>query len=118
MRRRDFLKVITASACIWPALASAQQSTKVARIGWMSVGSPTASDTNMSAFRRGMRELGYIEEKTFTMEPRFADGKDAVLPEQAVELERMGVDCHRRGPLCCIAGHKAEHYACPDYYDT
>ena len=58
----------------------------------MSVGSPTANDANLAAFRRGMSELGYIEGKTFAMEPRFGDGKDEVLPEQAMELERMGVD--------------------------
>jgi hypothetical protein len=28
-----------------------------------------------------MSELGYIEGKTFAMEPRFGDGKDEVLPE-------------------------------------
>jgi putative ABC transport system substrate-binding protein len=106
MRRRDFLKVIAAAASIWPALASAQKSTKVARIGWMSVGSPTASDANMSAFLRGMRELGYIEEQTFTMVPRFADGKDAVLPEQAVELERIGVDVIVAGPYAALQAAK------------
>jgi hypothetical protein len=60
MRRRDFFKIIAASASIWPDIASAQQSTKVARIGWMSINSPTANDANMTAFRRGMSELGYI----------------------------------------------------------
>ena len=82
MHRRDFFKIMAASASIWPDIASAQQSTKVARIGWMSVGSPTANDANMTAFRRGMSELGYIEGKTFAMEPRFGDGKDAVLPNR------------------------------------
>jgi putative ABC transport system substrate-binding protein len=106
MRRRDFFKIVTASASIWPALASAQQSTKVARIGWMSAGSPTANDANMSAFLRGMRELGYIEERTFTMEPRFADGKNAVMPEQAVELEHMGVDVIIAGPFAALQAAK------------
>jgi putative ABC transport system substrate-binding protein len=106
MRRRDFFKIIAASANIWTAVASAQQSTKVARIGWMSVGSRAASDANMSAFLHGMRELGYIEEQTFTMVPRFADGKDAVLPEQAVELERIGVDVIVAGPYAALQAAK------------
>lgn len=106
MYRRDFFKIIAASASIWPALASAQQSTKVARIGWMSAGSPTANDANMSAFLRGMRELGYIEAQTFTMEPRFADGKNAVMPEQAAELERIGVDVIVAGPFAALQAAK------------
>jgi putative ABC transport system substrate-binding protein len=72
----------------------------------MSVGSPTANDANMTAFRRGMSELGYIEEKTFAMEPRFWDGKDEVLPEQALELERMGVDVIVAGPYAALLAAK------------
>lgn len=106
MRRRDFFKIIAASASIWPDIASAQQSTKVARIGWMSINSPTANDANMTAFRRGMSELGYIEGQTFTMEPRFADGKDAILPEQATELERTGVDVIVAGPYAALQAAK------------
>ena len=72
----------------------------------MSVGSPTANDANMTAFRRGMSELEYIEGQTFTMEPRFADGKDAVLPEQATELERTGVDVIVAGPYAALQAAK------------
>jgi putative tryptophan/tyrosine transport system substrate-binding protein len=106
MRRRDFFKIIAASATIWPNIGSAQQSTKVARIGWMSINSPTANDANMTAFRRGMSEFGYIEGQTFTMEARFADGKDAVLPEQATELERIGVDVIVAGPYAALQAAK------------
>lgn len=105
MRRRDFI-IIAASASISPTFVSAQQSTKVARIGWMSINSPTANDANMAAFRRGMSELGYIEGQTFTIEARFADGKDSVLPEQATELERTGVDVIVAGPYAALQAAK------------
>jgi putative tryptophan/tyrosine transport system substrate-binding protein len=105
MRRRDFIGIVGGAAA-WPLAAGAQQSTKIARIGWMSVGPPTANDANMTAFRRGMSELGYIEEKTFAMEPRFGDGKDEVLPEQASELERMGVDVIVAGPYAALLAAK------------
>jgi len=105
MRRREFIGLVGGAAA-WPVLARAQQSTKVARIGWMSAGSPTANDANMSAFRRGMSELGYIEERTFTMEPRFAEGKNAVMPEQAIELERMGVDVIIAAPFAALQAAK------------
>jgi hypothetical protein len=48
--------------------------------------------------------------KTFTMEPRYAEGKNAVMPEQAVELERMGVDVIIAGPFAALqAAKKAKH---------
>src|SRR5688572_15055436 len=70
----------------------AQTSTNVARIGWMSRGNANANDADMEAFRQGMRELGYLEGKTFVIEPRYARGDLALLPEQAAGLERAGVD--------------------------
>lgn len=105
MRRREFIGLVGGAAA-WPVVARAQQSTKVARIGWMSAGSPTANDANITAFRRGMSELGYIEEGTFKLEPRFADGKNAVMPEQAIELERMGVDVIIAGPFAALQAAK------------
>jgi putative ABC transport system substrate-binding protein len=63
-----------------PLVAEAQGPTKVARVGWMSRGGPTAKDANMDAFRQGMRELGYVEGQSFVMEPRYADGKNDLMP--------------------------------------
>jgi putative ABC transport system substrate-binding protein len=82
-----------------PLVAEAQAPTKVARVGWMSRGGPTAKDANMDAFRQGMRELGYVEGQTFVMEPRYAGGKIELMPEQAAELERSGVDVIIAGPF-------------------
>jgi len=46
-----------------------------------------------------MRELGYVEGRTFVMEPRYADGKNELMPDQAAELERSGVDVIIAGPF-------------------
>jgi len=86
-------------AVLAPLVVDAQAATKVARIGWMSRGNPTANDLNMDAFRQGMRELGYVEGQTFVMEPRYAGGKSELMPEQAAELERAGVDVIIAGPF-------------------
>ena len=84
----------------------AQTPTNVARIGWMSRGNPTANDTDMEAFRQGMRELGYSEGKTFVIEPRYARGNLELLPEQAAELERAGVDVIVAGPFDALVAAK------------
>lgn len=41
---------------------------------------------------QGMRELGYVEGRTFILEARFADGKSDSLPALAAELVRLKVD--------------------------
>jgi putative ABC transport system substrate-binding protein len=91
--------MILLGVVLTPLVAEAQAPTKVARVGWMSRGGPTAKDANMDAFRKGMRELGYVEGQTFVIEPRYADGKNDLMPEQAAELERSGVDVIIAGPF-------------------
>jgi putative ABC transport system substrate-binding protein len=101
-----FLLLIVLMAVLAPLVANAQAPTKVARIGWMSRGSPTAKDLNMDAFRQGMHELGYVEGRTFVMEPRYAEGKSELMPEQAAELERAGVDVIIAGPFEALQAAK------------
>jgi putative ABC transport system substrate-binding protein len=43
-------------------------------------------------FTRGMRELGYIEGRDFTIEWRFAEGRTDLFPDLATELVRLNVD--------------------------
>jgi len=87
-RQVTFFLMIVLGTVLAAPVADAQAPTKVARIGWMSRAGPTARDANMDAFRQGMRELGYVEGRTFVMEPRYADGKNELMPEQAADLER------------------------------
>ena len=81
--------MIALGAVLASLVAAAQVPTKVARIGWMPRGNPTASDPAMDAFRQGMRELGYVEGQTFVIEPPYAGGKRELMPEQAAEVETI-----------------------------
>lgn len=105
-RHVTVLLMIVLGAVLAPLVADAQAPTKVARIGWMSRDNPTASDPAMDAFRQGMRELGYVEGQTFVMEPRYAGGKRELMPEQAAELERAGVDVIIAGPFEALQAAK------------
>ena len=98
-RQVALLLVTVLVAVLATPVADAQAQAKVARIGWMSRGNPTATDPNMDAFRQGMRELGYVEGQTFVIEPRYGGGKPELMPEQAAELERSGVDVIIAGPF-------------------
>ena len=104
-RQIAFLAVIVLTV-VTPLVGDAQAPTAVARIGWMSRGNPNTSDQNMDAFRKGMRELGYLEGQEFVMEPRYAGGKSELMPEQAAELERGGVNVIIAGPFEALQAAK------------
>jgi putative ABC transport system substrate-binding protein len=92
MERRTFLALIPASLLAAPLAAEAQPSGKVYRIGILERTSPANNAANLDGFRRGMRELGYVEEKNFVIEYRSADGRDERLPALATGLVRLKVD--------------------------
>ena len=73
-------------------IAEAQQSKKVPRIGYLSSTDPARDFTGSEAIRQHLRELGYIEGQTITMEYRYAEGKSDRVPELAAELVRLKVD--------------------------
>jgi putative tryptophan/tyrosine transport system substrate-binding protein len=55
--------------------ADAQQPTKVPRIGYLAASPLSANVARIEAFRQGLRELGYVEEKNIVIEWRSAEGK-------------------------------------------
>ena len=72
-------------------VAHAQPTSGVYRIGFLFYGSPGPAP-EVEAFRRGLRDLGYIEGQNVTLEYRFAGGQVAQLPRLAVELVRLKPD--------------------------
>lgn len=86
--RRRLLLAIGALFVV-PRLGLAQQSSKVWRIGYISPGGPT---DYTDEFRKGMRDLGYLEGKNVLIEWRFAHGDFSRLPAQAADLVKRKVD--------------------------
>ena len=74
------------------AMAQAQQTPKVPRIGVLLGLSFSANTARIEAFRQGLRELGYVEGKNIVIEYRAAAGKREQLPELITELVRLKVD--------------------------
>jgi putative ABC transport system substrate-binding protein len=81
------LIILAAAHC-----AEAQQSKQVPRIGYLSGSSPSADAMRHKAFRQGLRELGYVEGQTITIEWRFAEGKLSRFSDLANDLVRLSVD--------------------------
>lgn len=86
MERRTFISGIVVGLLAAPLAGNAQQPTKVARIGWLGVLSPSDNPHLREAFWKGMRELGYMEGKNIVAEYRYAHGRLERLPDLAAEL--------------------------------
>jgi len=92
--RRELLIALGASAFSVPLSSIAQQQNKVWRVGVLSLRRVDFVDSDYlyGPFRRGMRELGYVEGKNLLIEWRSAEGDNARLPGLAAELVSLKVD--------------------------
>jgi ABC-type uncharacterized transport system substrate-binding protein len=92
--RRIFLGTLVGGAIAASSAARAQAPAKVPRIGLLGDTSPPVESRGSgdAAFRDGLRELGYVEERNVTLEYRYAEGKREALPGLAADLVRSRVD--------------------------
>ena len=90
--RRKLVFVLSAGVFAMPIALLAQQSPKIARIGFLGNDSASGFAQQVEAFRAGLRELGYVEGKNIVIEYRWAEGNLARLPDLANELVRSKVD--------------------------
>jgi putative tryptophan/tyrosine transport system substrate-binding protein len=92
MKKAAVRSILCAGALLAVAIVSeAQQAKKVYRIGYIT--NRTEMGPNEEAFRRGLRELGYIEGENLVIEWRFTGAQLDRNPAVAAELVRLKVDC-------------------------
>ena len=89
MRRREFIAGL-AGAASWPLALRAQG--KVPTIGFLGALAPSATSHLLAAFLQRLRELGWIEGRTVTIEYRWAEGRTERFAEIAAEFVRLKVD--------------------------
>src|SRR5262249_51632612 len=87
MRRRQFIALLGGGAAAWPLAARGEQRpAKIPRIGII-------DDAPIwDHFRRGLRELGYIEGRDIAFEYRSAEGQPNRLAAVASDLASVPVD--------------------------
>jgi putative ABC transport system substrate-binding protein len=92
MKKKIFGLTLNAVLLALCFAVEAQQAKKIPRIGFLSVGSAASMSARIEAFRRGLREQGYIEGQNIVVEYRYAEDKLERLREFAEELARLKVD--------------------------
>ncbi len=92
MRRREFLTLLGSSAVVWPLAARAQRTGKPPIIGFVSASNPSLAGERVAAFTQRLRELGWIEGNTITIEYRWEEGHFERAVDFFADLENQKVD--------------------------
>jgi putative ABC transport system substrate-binding protein len=90
MRRREFITLLGGAAMTWPLAARAQQSA-LPVVGYLDLGSAQSTVPLVAAFRKGLDETGYVEERNVAIEYRWADNQGERLLALAADLVRRNV---------------------------
>jgi putative ABC transport system substrate-binding protein len=92
MERRDFILRLSSATLAWPYAARAQTSTRSPRVGYLFSFVASQGQHLWESCRQGLRDLGYVETKNISLEPRWAEGRHERLPALATELAGINVD--------------------------
>jgi putative tryptophan/tyrosine transport system substrate-binding protein len=86
MRRREFILALAGAAAAWPHAGRSAQAGSVLRIGILSpLSSSEITSPPFEAFRKALRDFGYLEGKNINFVYRWADGSHERLGEFATE---------------------------------
>jgi putative ABC transport system substrate-binding protein len=91
MRRREFIAAITVAAS-WPFAAYAQQPRNIPRLCFLTFDPDSSRSTRFGAFFQGLRDLGYVDGQTITIDYLSADGHGERFPALAAECLRLKAD--------------------------
>ena len=115
--RRQVVITLGASALTAPIASFAQPAKKIPLVGYLNPGfqpTPDASSNSTHAgLLQGLRDSGYVEGRTITVEYRWGNGKPETLPALALELVKLKVDVLIAVATSAISAAKAVAGAIP-----
>src|SRR5215469_8603383 len=116
MRRRDFI-VGSSVGVAWPLAARAQQATMPV-VGFLGSDSPKIYADRLRAFRRGLKDAGYVESENVVIEYRWANGNNNRLAALAAELVALPVNVLVSGSTPAALALKAATTSIPIVFFT
>jgi len=90
--RRTFVGAAAGALLAMPFGIRAQQAGQAPRIGYLVQNYTDTAQPQLSAFREGLRERGWIDGQNIVIETRFGEGRLDRLPALVSELIRLKVD--------------------------
>jgi putative ABC transport system substrate-binding protein len=104
MRRRSFISLIGGAVAAWSDLARAQQ-VPTPVVGFLGTGTPESTTSELTGFRRGLSEAGYVEGRNLTVEYRWSEGQKGRLSTLAADL------VHHQAGVIAVAGNTVAQIA-------
>ncbi len=95
MKRREFCRVL---ASVPLAIATSVQSARPSRVAWVSTDQKDSPSQNLAAFRGGMRDLGYIEDRDLVIDAWWGEGSGERVEQMAPDI------VHARPDVVVAAG--------------
>jgi putative tryptophan/tyrosine transport system substrate-binding protein len=90
MRRRDFITLVGGAAVAWPFAAGAQKPS-LPIVALVAGGAAGVSGGYAAAFRQGLGQAGYVEDKNVAIEYHWLNGQYSILPALMADLVRRQV---------------------------
>jgi putative ABC transport system substrate-binding protein len=92
--RREFITLLGGAAAAWPRAARGQQPDRMRRVGVLMAlsASDPESSRRLTAFRKGLQDLGWTDGRNVQVETRFLTGDADRSRQHAVDLVATGPD--------------------------
>src|SRR3954451_4622464 len=92
MMRREFVLSVGTLAVLSPRGVRAQIAPPMRRVAFLGNSTAALESNLIEPFRQGMRELGYVEGRTITIDYRWAEGDYSRFPALLTELLALHPD--------------------------
>jgi putative ABC transport system substrate-binding protein len=92
MRNNWFGSLVLVLVIAWAGNATAQQGKRLPRVGFLIASSAGSQTPRLEAFKRGLRELGYVEGQNILLDIRSGEGNPEQISIAAAELVNLKVD--------------------------